>query len=858
MKSSKDLMVITLALLILVFTVYFNAFFFVGPASILLAPLGSIFILTGDTSSYLFLPEQLSVVTDVINFAFPLVMFFFVQIDPLAKNSVVSFVIYIYSSYWVYSFLSKKKDDRRKEWFKLKCSRAEQTKQDARIPSFFRMGSVYEDDISIFVEENREKLNEFSMWEQQNIVFENVKKLGVGTFGSVYRINFRGQIVAIKIISKVKSQTEFDAFLSELGLMVRIQHPSIIRFVGFSLQPKLMIIQEYAEHGEMSEYIWNSERKLTLKDDIYRYLIDIAKGLYFLHSREDPIVHMDIKAENVVITDENAAKIIDFGEAVMKSSIVTSNHNLTRGTPLFMAPEVMSGEFFDTAADVYSFGMLILQATAFISVSLHGTSLMYTAIQKGNYENFFCLFMLPPSWQTQKVAMKDLIDLLNNGWTPKIPSSFKILCPELYGLAKGCLEQDPKKRPTAPDIIHSLRNMDSLQNMKIGTKSNTAFSDLTLQYFRKDITMWKRFEDLRTQNDFDVVIDVFQDQQKKARKLQVFSNKGKGQVVPEDFSSEFSSHVANTTEVDEFKFEAGYSTITVGGKVLKVPMGRRTTYIPIGDKFRDIESLIPICGIARWAPKPEREHYTQSGLPKNLIFESDATHRISMFVLPLPFPFQPRRFLIYENHLYLEDKNEFLIGIYCMDEEELCNLIGKYAFEKKYLVYKEALGNSVLAKINSFWHFKMGQHPTTGTAAIEHTTIRGGTFGGLIPSRLIAQKFGEKSLQPYVEEIMEAAQSTADTTGFMSFCQKSLDHVKYYVNTKLSADGKQLMGKTQETQIKLLMSYHYKCIEAGFYSLPSSFRKKKSKSTYVPKKKVRAKTDITALREKPNLDSLDW
>uniref|UniRef100_A0A3P9JEW2 non-specific serine/threonine protein kinase n=1 Tax=Oryzias latipes TaxID=8090 RepID=A0A3P9JEW2_ORYLA len=140
-----------------------------------------------------------------------------------------------------------------------------------------------------------------------------------------------------------------------------LQHPNIVRFYDFWESPLkgkkcIVLVTELMTSGTLKTYL---KRFKVMKPKVLRsWCRQILKGLHFLHTRTPPIIHRDLKCDNIFITGPTGSvKIGDLGLATLKAASFAKS---VIGTPEFMAPE-MYEEHYDEAVDVYAFGMCMLE-----------------------------------------------------------------------------------------------------------------------------------------------------------------------------------------------------------------------------------------------------------------------------------------------------------------------------------------------------------------------------------------------------------------------------------------------------------------------------------------------------------------
>ena len=222
----------------------------------------------------------------------------------------------------------------------------------------------------------------------------------------------------------------------EMELMRRLKSEYIVEYYGTSVvEGRLGIVMEYMALGSleglMSKKVFSPELKI-------RYVREICYGMRYLHSEN--IIHRDLKLSNVLVVSDDVGysdgvicKISDFGTSrevdiqstLSMSQSMTMTNNI--GTPLYMAPEILSGVgHYSQKADVYSYGILM--------VSLWN--------QK------------PPYSEMVNREARDLLsDITTRGLRPHIESE----CPQSYfNLASACLVEDPHSRPSFDEICKTV------------------------------------------------------------------------------------------------------------------------------------------------------------------------------------------------------------------------------------------------------------------------------------------------------------------------------------------------------------------------------------------------------------------
>ncbi|MQM02998.1 hypothetical protein Taro_035774 [Colocasia esculenta] len=188
-------------------------------------------------------------------------------------------------------------------------------------------------------------------------------KIGRGGFGTVYKGTLKsGKQVAVKVLG-AESKQGVGEFLTEIDTITNVRHLNLVALVGCCIQGNhRILVYDYAENGSLDRALLRSE---TSKLDWSRrsaICLGTARGLMFLHEElEPPIVHRDIKASNILLDKNFIPKIGDFGLAKLFPDNVTHISTRVAGTIGYLAPEYALGGRLTKKADIYSFGVLVLE-----------------------------------------------------------------------------------------------------------------------------------------------------------------------------------------------------------------------------------------------------------------------------------------------------------------------------------------------------------------------------------------------------------------------------------------------------------------------------------------------------------------
>uniref|UniRef100_A0A8C2KHH7 non-specific serine/threonine protein kinase n=1 Tax=Cyprinus carpio TaxID=7962 RepID=A0A8C2KHH7_CYPCA len=189
-------------------------------------------------------------------------------------------------------------------------------------------------------------------------------ELGRGSFKTVYKgldTETWVEVAWCELQDRKLSKAERQRFKEEAEMLKGLQHPNIVRFYDFWESPLkgkkcIVLVTELMTSGTLKTYL---KRFKVMKPKVLRsWCRQILKGLHFLHTRTPPIIHRDLKCDNIFITGPTGSvKIGDLGLATLKRASFAKS---VIGTPEFMAPE-MYEEHYDEAVDVYAFGMCMLE-----------------------------------------------------------------------------------------------------------------------------------------------------------------------------------------------------------------------------------------------------------------------------------------------------------------------------------------------------------------------------------------------------------------------------------------------------------------------------------------------------------------
>ena len=216
------------------------------------------------------------------------------------------------------------------------------------------------------------------------------KRIAAGGHGRVYMGTFGGQDVCCKeLFTTVSDNEDLAEFENEARLMLKISHPNIVRLFGFSTRPmpelpdrtSFYLVSEFCHGGSIRgvleyydsgarEPFRTSEKSVSLTPEmLFRWSIDICKAMAFLHRRDQPIAHLDLKPGNILLDSPDLSrasiKICDLGTARAlrnNDDFIEIMEQKKIGTPAYMPPEMVSvyntnAHVIATKVDVYEAGV---------------------------------------------------------------------------------------------------------------------------------------------------------------------------------------------------------------------------------------------------------------------------------------------------------------------------------------------------------------------------------------------------------------------------------------------------------------------------------------------------------------------
>ncbi|KAB2605506.1 leucine-rich repeat receptor-like serine/threonine-protein kinase [Pyrus ussuriensis x Pyrus communis] len=300
--------------------------------------------------------------------------------------------------------------------------------------------------------------------------FDRANKIGEGGFGSVYKgVLADGTVIAVKQLSS-KSKQGNREFVNEIGMISALQHPHLVKLHGCCIEGnQLLLVYEYLENNSVAHALFR-EKESHLKLDWstrHKICIGTARGLAYLHEESRlKVVHRDIKATNVLLDKNLNPKISDFGLAKLDEEDNTHISTRIAGTYGYMAPEYAMRGYLTDKADVYSFGILVLEIVSGRNNTTY----------RKKEESFYLL-----DWAQLLKEQGNLMDLVD----PRLGLDFnKEEMIVAINVALLCCNVTSTARPTMSSVVSMLEGKAVVHESVLDPKAESIEIDAMRKHFQ--------------------------------------------------------------------------------------------------------------------------------------------------------------------------------------------------------------------------------------------------------------------------------------------------------------------------------------------------------------------------------------
>ncbi|KVH95622.1 receptor-like cytosolic serine/threonine-protein kinase RBK2 [Cynara cardunculus var. scolymus] len=285
--------------------------------------------------------------------------------------------------------------------------------------------------------------------------FSHENLIGEGGYSEVYKGHLQdGQLIAVKRLIRGTPEERTSDFLSELGILVHVNHPNISHVIGYGVEGGMHLVLPLSQHGSLASLLRDQKEKLEWGVR-YNIALGTASGLSYLHEGcQRRIIHRDIKAANILLSEDFKPKISDFGLAKwLPDQWMHLTVSQFEGTFGYLAPEIFMNGLIDEKTDVYAYGVLLLEIITgrpAVDESQHSVVM----------------------WAKPLIASKDFQELLD----PQLSGACdleQLHC--IVSVASLCINQSPTERPKMSQVHRMLKGDEGILDCNKKFQKRTAF-----------------------------------------------------------------------------------------------------------------------------------------------------------------------------------------------------------------------------------------------------------------------------------------------------------------------------------------------------------------------------------------------
>ncbi|XP_076883636.1 putative receptor-like protein kinase At2g42960 isoform X1 [Bidens hawaiensis] len=299
--------------------------------------------------------------------------------------------------------------------------------------------------------------------EQATGRFSSENVVGEGGYGVVYKGTLvNGTEVAVKKLLNNLGQAEKE-FRVEVEAIGHVRHKNLVRLLGYCIEgTQRMLVYEYVDNGNLEQWLHGDtqESGVLTWEARMKVLLGIAKALAYLHEAIEPkVVHRDIKSSNILIDHDFNGKLSDFGLAKLLDAGESHINTRVMGTFGYVAPEYANTGMLNEKSDIYSFGVLLLEAVT------GRDPVDYSRV--ANEVNLV-------EWLKMMVGNRRAEEVVAPNLDPK-PSTHALKRALLVALR--CVDPDSSKRPKMSQVVRMLDSDFPYREERRNRRSRTTSMD---------------------------------------------------------------------------------------------------------------------------------------------------------------------------------------------------------------------------------------------------------------------------------------------------------------------------------------------------------------------------------------------
>nr|XP_025877734.1 putative leucine-rich repeat receptor-like protein kinase At2g19210 [Oryza sativa Japonica Group] len=297
------------------------------------------------------------------------------------------------------------------------------------------------DDYDMYEEENplHSDTRRFTYTELRTITNNFQSIIGNGGFGTVYHgILGNGEEVAVKVLRETSRALSKD-FLPEVQTLSKVHHKNLVTFLGYCLNKKcLALVYDFMSRGNLQEVLRGGQDYSLSWEERLHIALDAAQGLEYLHESCTPaIVHRDVKTANILLDENLVAMISDFGLSRSYTPAHTHISTIAAGTVGYLDPEYHATFQLTVKADVYSFGIVLLEIITGQPSVLVDPEPVHL-----------------PNWVRQKIARGSIHDAVDSRLMHQYDATS---VQSVIDLAMNCVGNVSIDRPSMTEIVIKLK-----------------------------------------------------------------------------------------------------------------------------------------------------------------------------------------------------------------------------------------------------------------------------------------------------------------------------------------------------------------------------------------------------------------